>query len=108
MLRKADRLTTAEVTALSQGKSVFGTLLSLRFLPAGRTKFAVAVSKKVASRAVDRNAMRRKVYDVLKIASKGLKMGVFAMIMPKKECLSASPESIGTEVESVFKKAGLK
>jgi ribonuclease P protein component len=108
MLRKADRLTTAEVMALSQGKSVFGTLLSLRFLPAVRTKFAVAVSKKVASRAVDRNAVRRKVYDVLKTASKGLKTGVFAMIMPKKECLSASPESIGVEVEAVFKKAGLK
>lgn len=108
MLRKADRLTTAEVTALSRGKSVFGTLLSLRFLPAEKTKFSVAVSKKVASRAVDRNAMRRKVYDVLKTASKGLKTGVFAMIMPKKECLDSSPESLGVEVEALFRKAGLK
>ena len=107
MLRKADRLTTAEVTALSKGKSVFGTLLSLRFVAADRSKFAVSVSKKVASRAVDRNAVRRKIYDVLKESSKSLKKPVFAMILPKKECLIAMPDALAKELGIVFTKAGL-
>jgi ribonuclease P protein component len=108
MLKKADRLTTADITALSQGKSVFGTLLSLRFTPADRSKFAVSVSKKVASRAVDRNVIRRKVYDAIKTAQDGLKTSVFAMILPKKECLTADSESVRSEIEAVFKKAGLR
>ncbi len=107
MLRKADRLTTKEVAALSQGKSVFGTLLSLRFVPAERAKFAVPVSKKVAARAVDRNSVRRKVYLALRSAKKSLKTPVFAMILPKKECLAASPEAVSSDIQATLKKAGL-
>ncbi len=107
MLRKADRLTTQEVTALSQGKSVFGTLISLRFLSAGKSKFAVPVSKKVAPRAVDRNSIRRKVYNSLRDVKGSLKKPVFATIMPKKECLTATSGAIASELEAIFKKAGL-
>ncbi|MFA6158507.1 MAG: ribonuclease P protein component [Candidatus Paceibacterota bacterium] len=107
MLRKADRLTTKEVAALSKGKSVFGTLLSLRFITAEKSKFSVSVSKKVAPRAVDRNAVRRKLYDVLKDASRSLKKPVFAMVLPKKECLDAAPAALSRELAIVFAKAGL-
>lgn len=107
MLRKADRLTTQEVTALSQGKSVFGTLLSLRFIPAEKSKFAVPVSKKVSVRAVDRNTLRRKVYDALGFLHGGLVKPVFVMVLPKKDCLSASVDAIKADIEVTFKKAGL-
>jgi len=107
MLRKADRLTTQEVTALSQGKSVFGTLLSLRFLASKTSKFAVTVSKKVASRAVDRNAIRRKVYDSIGSVQKNIKNPVFLMVLPKKEVLKAPSDAVTAELSAVLKKAGL-
>jgi ribonuclease P protein component len=108
MLKKADRLTTQEVTALSQGKSVFGTLLSLRFRPADKAKFAVAVSKKVSNRAVDRNALRRKVYSILVDSRKTLIQKAFVMIIPKKEALKAPSADVQKDINSTLAKAGLR
>lgn len=107
MLRKADRLATRDIDRLSQGKSVFGTLISLRFAPADRSRFTVSVSKKVAAKASDRNRLRRRVYAAVRDARNGLKKPVFAMLMPKRECLSCELPAIRTEISSLFNKAGL-
>lgn len=107
MLRKADRLATRDIDRLSQGKSVFGTLISLRYSPSDRSKFAVAVSKKVAAKATDRNRLRRRVYAAVRDARKGLKKPVFAMLMPKKECLTCELSAIRNEISSLFNKASL-
>ena len=107
MLKKAERLTVSDIEALSQGKSVFGTLFSLRFTPGPKTGFAIAVSKKVAPLAVDRNRVRRRGYAALEKIKKSVKIPVYAMLMPKKEFITASFTDIVHEVEVVFKKAGL-
>lgn len=107
MLKKAERLTVSDIEALSQGKSVFGTLLSLRFISAQKTGFAIAVSKKVAPLAVDRNRIRRRAYAAIEKIHTSLSIPVYAMIMPKKEFLKAPFADICREVEMVFSKAGL-
>jgi ribonuclease P protein component len=107
MLRKADRLASRDIDRLSQGKSVFGTLISLRYSPAERAKFSVSVSKKVAAKATDRNRLRRRVYAAVREARQSLKKPVFAMLMPKKECLSCKLSVIRNELSSLFNKAGL-
>jgi len=107
MLKKVERLTVSDIEALSQGKSVFGTLLSLRYIPASKNGFAVAVSKKVAPLAVDRNRIRRRTYAALEKIHQSLKNPVYAMLMPKKEFLTAPYDRLVDEVTLVFKKAGL-
>ncbi|MEN9621617.1 MAG: Ribonuclease [Candidatus Parcubacteria bacterium] len=107
MLKKVERLTVSDIEALSQGKSVFGTLFSMRYTPASKSKFAVAVSKKVVPLAVDRNRIRRRAYSALERVKGNLSFPVYAMLMPKKEFIKAPFTDISKEVEIVFKKAGL-
>ncbi|MDP1625369.1 MAG: ribonuclease P protein component [bacterium] len=107
MLRKADRLASRDINRPSQGKSVFGTLISMRFLPSEHTKVSVVVSKKVAPTAVGRNRIRRRVYAAVREVRNSLKKPAFIMIMPKKECLSCDIRSINDELKTLFNKAGL-
>jgi ribonuclease P protein component len=107
MLPKSKRLTTEEIESLHTGKSVFGTLISMRMTRSDVSKFAVSVSKKVAPLSVDRNRLRRRVYSALSPFIRDMKEPVFAMFMPKKELLSAPIETVRSEIAALFKKAGL-
>ncbi len=107
MLKKRDRLTTREIESLSLGKSVFGTLISLRILPAKKTKLAATVSKKIIKTAVDRNRMRRRIYAATEAVLSQVRTPAIVMIMPKKECLTLPFTELATEIKSVFAKAGL-
>jgi ribonuclease P protein component len=59
------RLRTKEVAGgLVQGKVYHSTYLSMRATPTKeKSRFAVVVSKKISKRAVDRNRIRRLVYN---------------------------------------------
>lgn len=105
MLPKAQRLTTKDIASLSHGKSVFGTLISLRFSPAKAAKFSVTVSKKVQNTAVGRNSLRRKVYKCVPKARSVLKSPIYGLIMPKRECMDAAPAAIEAELAALFEKA---
>jgi ribonuclease P protein component len=105
MLPKSKRLTVRDIESLSSGKSVFGTLISMRFLPSQETKLSVAASKKVAPRAVDRNKIRRRTYAAL--AGVRLKSPVFALLMPKREFLALPLPALRDEILALFRKAGL-
>ena len=107
MLKKRDRLTTRDIESLSLGKSVFGTLVSLRFMPAKKLGFSVAPSKKSVPRAVDRIRIRRRIYSILEKIVPNVKKHYTVMIMPKKECLNIPFNDLSAEINSVFAKAGL-
>ncbi|HEU0080784.1 MAG TPA: ribonuclease P protein component [Candidatus Paceibacterota bacterium] len=102
MLKKGDRLASGEIECLAQGKSVFGTLVSLRYIPAKRLKFAVSASKKVFKTAVERNRARRRVYGVLDMERLRSAEPAFVMFMPKKEALTAPAERLSAEVHSLL------
>jgi ribonuclease P protein component len=107
MLPKASRLSRAEAEFLKNGKSVFTTLLSLRFTPAPETKFSVSVSKKTAKSAVDRNRIRRKCYAALEKALPTLNTSVKGMFFPKATIKTLSQEKLAAELVLVLKKAGI-
>lgn len=69
MLKKAHRLSRDEFThLLSHGTRISGTGFSLLYTTRNKeTKYAVVVGKKTASRAVERNRLRRKVYTLCTI-----------------------------------------
>ena len=106
MLPKSKRLTTEEIESLRSGKSVFGTLISMRAIKSDTLKFAVSVSKKVAPLAVDRNRLRRKVYSALPSLIHEIKLPAFIMFMPKKEILTAPMDALSSEIGVLLKKAG--
>lgn len=107
MLSKGHRLTARDIESLGTGKSVFGTLLSVRVLPSSTVKLGVSASKKSFPRAVDRNSVRRKVFRATK-GMLGFLPPVYALIVPKKECLSASEADIGAEIQSLFKRSAVR
>ncbi len=96
-----------DITCLSNGKSVFGTYMSMRYIVVPTKKFSVSVSKRVAKRAVDRNRIRRRVYAALREVKEDVKKSVFIMIMPKRECQTIKLAEIKNELTFLFKKAGL-
>lgn len=66
MLSKDKRLAASEVRQIiKSGRSVRLGALSAKYEEAQSPKYAVVVSKKVASGAVERNALRRLVYNAL-------------------------------------------
>jgi ribonuclease P protein component len=66
MLKKKQRLTTKEFDRFfSSGRRAHGPLFTLVRGPHTNFHGAVVVGKKVHQRAVDRNRLRRRVYDVL-------------------------------------------
>lgn len=117
MLKKKVRLTTEDIENLSKAgstKSVFGTLLSLRFIHAPaqttqtvETKLSVTVSKKIASRAVDRVRLRRRLYSAVENTLAKVKTPHHIMLMPKKDCLTVPFAVLVKEIEALFIKARL-
>lgn len=63
MLPSQNRLRAHDVASLGKkGAFLRNKYFTARYIPAARIGVAVVVSKKVYKKAVDRNALRRKVY----------------------------------------------
>lgn len=105
MLPKKERLTVTDLEALSRGISVFSTLISLRYIEADKLKFAVSVSKKVASSAVVRNRIRRRVYALVQKLQVEIKKPAYIMLLPKKEFADKPIDALEVEVRTLFSKA---
>lgn len=103
MLAKFNRLNRAECDFLLQEKNlVFHTpSLFVRAIPAEEFKAAVAVSKKVSKKAVDRNRMRRVVYDAL-FEYKNLPAHI--LISVKKGAKNSDSENIRAEIKGLREK----
>ena len=104
MLKKTDRLTKAQFDAyFRSGKRVHTPYLQLIYTPHTEFHGAVVVGKKVHKHAVDRNRLRRQLYNRLYQLRKsdGLS-GVFIFIakppiitLPQKELSNVVSELIG-------------
>lgn len=111
MLKKSQRLTTKELEqVIMTGKVVHSTLFSVRFLSGSGKKFAAITPKKIIKTAVDRNFVRRKIYEALAPVVKAIKSDVHIAIFSKltrKEIKETSLETISAELRNIFKKARL-
>ncbi len=88
MLPKASRLTRADFSARPVGQRAF-SYGTLKLIP-GAARAAVVVSKKISSKAVERNALRRRVYAALRPlkAAGALRGGL--IVYPNKKAATAS------------------
>ncbi len=85
MLKKSERLSKKDFSAISNKKILRGQYLDIGYLLSSKTKCAVVVSKKISKRAVDRNKIKRKIFNIFREIK--LKDSCFIIFYPKKEVL---------------------
>jgi len=85
MFTKKERLTSKDFSRFfSSGKRFHSTFFTVVYTPYPTTHVSVVVPKKVARRAVQRNSLRRQVYDILRRYLKSdNKTGIFIVLMKK-------------------------
>jgi len=110
MLPKTKRVTTElfkEVVA--KGTSFYAVSLSLKLIytkTAEPSCFSVAVSKKVAKQAVDRNKLRRRTNAALAKIYPNVKNGYLGVFFAKDQLKTKTLPEIGAEILFLLKKSG--
>jgi len=91
MLKKKERLKRADFSHFfSLGKRIHTPYFTIVFVPYTTSHGSVVVSKKIARKAVDRNTLRRRIYDILRRELRAdAPKGVYILLV-KKEALGAS------------------
>lgn len=109
MISSSKRLTTPFFkNVMDKGKLFHSPIFSVKFLRvSGGSRFSVAVSKKVAKNAVDRNKIRRRVYTALRTLDSKIPQGFHGVFMIKATILKMSLGDITAGLESIFVKSGL-
>ncbi len=107
MITQALRLSRKDAEALKNGKSVFGTLLSLRYTPSTTCGYSVTVSKKVSKDAVGRNRIRRRTYAALRSIIKDEQISALIMIFPKSSVRTIPFATLESDLRDVMRKAHL-
>ena len=93
-----------------KGRSVRHGQLSLKFVANNRpeSRFGVVVAKKVDKRAVKRNRIRRRIYEVLRKNWDGVSPGVDVLVTVFDKEVAAKPAAeLEAEVLGLLKKAQL-
>jgi ribonuclease P protein component len=110
---KRQRMTRADFSSMSVGKSrrFFGTYFSLSVTPfqaimqANEPKYACVVSKKAAARAVDRNAIKRRCREAVRLAAKGPALSASFVFYAKKEARGVSYAEIAKDIRKLIAQA---
>ena len=102
-----NRLTRADFSLLLKAKTrrINGTYFTVSVLKTeGETvsKVSCVVSKKVSTRAVDRNRIKRRVREVVRPLLLDLPQPVLLMIYAKKESLRALFEETREDIATIF------
>lgn len=109
---KKYRLSRADFSRLARAKSrrIHGTYFSLMIAPllSPGVKAACVVSKKTASRSVDRNAIERKCREALRPLLSSVEDSSAYIFYAKRGAMEASSGEIKTDVVSLLKRAGLR
>ena len=111
MLSRAYRLTDNKdfQNVYRRGRYNATAFLSVNVLPSkfGPTKVGVVASKKVAKKAHDRNAVKRKVREVVRLAYTRLKPGQNIVISVRSAALSRDYKTLEKDLLGSFKRLGL-
>jgi len=100
MLPKSKRLTRDDFSKLQNRKIIRGNFFDMAVSPSVTTRFAVVVAKKRIKLAVDRNRVKRKIYNTLQDIV--LEKPHFVIIYPKQNICSAPYKTINDEIVSIF------
>ncbi len=93
MLKKNNRITTAEFKKLGKPIRVLHTAffsVRLHTIANMQPKFAIVVSKKVAQTAVERNLLRRRLYELFGKNAGDSSGGIAVVVFVKKEAIKAT------------------
>lgn len=109
MLPSSKRLTIPLFKqVMDKGKLFHSMLWSAKIAKtAGESRFSVAVSKKVAKSAVDRNKIRRRTYSALRSLYPRISPGFHGVVMVKAPIAKSTLAAISKELEDFFVKTGL-
>ncbi|HNV97396.1 MAG TPA: ribonuclease P protein component [bacterium] len=72
-----------------------------------KSRFCVVVSKKISKKAVIRNKIRRRVYEIIRLNYNKIKPGFDFMILVKLSVLELEYKDIERDLLYVFKKANI-
>ncbi|MCS7183857.1 MAG: ribonuclease P protein component [Patescibacteria group bacterium] len=85
MLKKKFRLTDFDFKNFFKGQRKRNNLFLVYKLRANSKKFAILVQKKIIKKAVERNKIRRQIYDIIRKNLANLENGYYLIIPQKKE-----------------------
>lgn len=102
---KQNRISGAQIRAISGARRISGELFSLSLSPASGelVQCACVVSKKVSKLAVKRNLIRRRCRAALLDTLAVLKPGVY-IFHAKRECMQASYADVKADIEKIVGK----
>lgn len=103
MLRKKERLTKKEFDRFfSSGRRHHSPILTLVHTPQSEFHGAVVVGKKVYKKAVDRNRLRRRLYNILYKLSKERSLNGVFIILTKPAAAKASFTELKDSIQSLI------
>jgi ribonuclease P protein component len=100
MLPKSKRLTKTDFKGLRARISYRGAHFDIATVPEKKTKYACVIAKKRIRRAVDRNKVRRKVYEAARLAEPSSPS--YILVYPTKQALAAPLQAIREELKAAF------
>ena len=116
MLNKLHRLNkTKEIElVMKKGRAYYAPSLMMKILAnnLGLTRFTVIVSNKVSKKATQRNLIKRRLREIIRLDLSKLDIGADAIILASPKIIDSRGKTkkyseIETEVRGVFKKSGL-
>lgn len=105
MLPKTQRLQKRLFSeSFSHSKIHSSDILTLRYKAFSglASKVSVVVSKKVAQKAVDRNSLKRKLYEITQKVLKNTKKPYVLMVFPKKGATTTSFNELEKDLTTLF------
>ena len=107
MLPKSERLTKEDFASNKRPQVFFrGALFDVAHIQLASSKFACVTSKKTMKKAVDRNGVKRKIFQAIQATQK---QNSFSYIVyPKKESNGAAYSQLYEEMKKVFDTLHLK
>lgn len=94
---------------LAQGQFFKNGYLKLKLIEneLNRSRFATPVGLKVSKKAVDRNKIKRRLQEVLRLKWKRIKQGYDVLLMVEKPIIKKNYQEIDEDLTQLLKRAGL-
>lgn len=111
MLNKVNRLNKTRDfdRAFKGGKSAYGKQIGIKAIAnkVGKSRFGIVVSTKVAKKATDRNQLKRRIREILRLNVDKIKAGHDIMIIALPGTSEAKYQELEKEIEGGLNKLRL-
>jgi len=106
MLNKNNRISNRQLISklLAKGKVYHSSLFTVKYLPSeiSASQFAITVSKKISGNAVDRNLIRRRISEAIRINQHQIKKAIVAVIIAKTGTMGCDYHNIEENIIKFF------